>query len=170
MSILGKMILVLALWAAPTAAAQGDAPMMAKPAGDIRDEADADHRACSPDGVAVGGYDVVSYRAEGGPLLGEKGLAAKHAGLTYLFVSAANRDAFTADPDRFLPSYGGWCAVTLALGRLTCPDYTNFQIENDELLLFETTGFTNGRVLWNTDAPGYRDKADDNYTVLFGGE
>ena len=142
--------------------------MMAKPSGDIADVDHADYSVCTPDGVAVGGYDLVSYRADSGPLVGEKQFALDHGGFTYLFVSDENRRQFEADPERYLPAYSGWCAVTLALGRLTCPDYTNFQIEDDTLLLFETTGFTNGRVLWNTDAPGYRVKADDNYKALLG--
>ena len=64
---------------------------------------------------------------------------------------------------QYLPSYGGWCAISLALGGLTCPDYNIFKIENGELLLFEVAAFTNGLALWNTDPPGYRKKADTNY-------
>ena len=149
-----------------TAVAEEPQAMMAKPAGDIEEVVGLDHGVCMPDGIAVGGFDLVSYRQDGGPLQGEPGLAVDFDGARYLFISEENRQAFEASPEKYLPRYGGWCAVTLALGRLTCPDYTNFQIENDELLLFETTGFTNGRVLWNTDAAAFRKKADDNYTKL----
>ena len=56
--------------------------------------------------------------------------------------------------------------MTLALGRLTCPDFNNFKIENDRLLLFELTGFTNGQALWNTAPDRYRGLADGNYSVV----
>ena len=41
------------------------------------------------------------------------------------------------------------------MGRLACPDYTNFKIEDGRLLLFELTGFTNGRTVWNSDPAGF---------------
>lgn len=140
--------------------------MMQKPTGEITEATQHDPSICAPDGIAVGGYDLVSYRADTGPVMGEQKFAAKHDGLTYLFSSKKHKRQFEKRPDYYLPKYSGWCAISLALGRLTCPDYTNFKIENDQLLLFETTGFTNGRVLWNSDAQGFRVKADGNYVRI----
>ena len=42
------------------------------------------------------------------------------------------------------------------------------RIQRGELLLFETTGFTNGKTLWETDVTGFRQKADDNFARLLG--
>ena len=155
----------LAVLASVPAAAQDEAPVMVKSqSGVALDEHDPDM--CHEDGVGVGGYDLVSYRQDGGPLRGDEQHAAEHADLTYLFANVDNRDAFLADPERYLPAYSGFCAITLALGRVTCPEYTNFKIENDELLLFEVTGFTNGRTLWNSDTAGYRQQADDNFKLI----
>ncbi len=125
-----------------------------------------DAEMCNPEGVALGGYDVVSYREDGGPLPGDQQFSLEHEGATYLFASQVNLERFVKDPKKYLPGYSGFCAITLALGRVTCPDYTNFKIENDQLLLFEVTGFTNGRTLWNSDAPGYRQQADHNYLQI----
>lgn len=121
---------------------------------------------CAPDGIGVGGYDLLSYHEEGGPVRGQAGLAADYAGLSWQFVSAQHRDAFVADPEAYMPVYRGWCAATLAMGRLACPDYTNFKIEEGRLLLFELAGFTNGRTLWNTDPAGFRQRADDQFKRL----
>ena len=121
---------------------------------------------CVTDGVAVGGYDLVSYHQEGGPVPGSADHAGEHGDLRYLFSTAANRDLFRADPERYLPTYQGWCAATLAMGRLACPDYTNFKIEQGRLLLFELAGFTNGRSLWNSDPAGFRERADANFEKL----
>lgn len=138
-------------------------PMMEKPTGDIRDVARRDPSVCAPDGIAVGGYDLVSYHHADGPQPGLVEFVVEQGEFRYLFVSERNKELFQQNPDRYLPEYSGWCAITLALGRLTCPDYSNFQIEDGKLFLFETTGFTNGRVLWNSDAPGFRVKADNNF-------
>ena len=126
--------------------------------------------ACAQDGIGNGGYDLVSYRKEGGPRFGSAAFPLEHGGLTYLFETAETRAEFASDPERYLPAYSGWCAVTLALGRLSCPDYDNFKIENDRLLLFELAGFTNGRTLWNSRPAHYRDLADDNYLIVLDSE
>lgn len=121
---------------------------------------------CATSGIAVGGYDLVSYHAPGGPLKGAGNIVAEHDGLQYLFASTDNRDVFTADPARYLPAYLGWCATALSFGGFVCPDPTNFKIEDGRLFLFETTGFTNGLTVWNSDPMKFRKKADDNYLGL----
>lgn len=121
---------------------------------------------CAVDGVAVGGYDLVSYHLPDGPLMGSPEFAETYEGLVYHFNSETNKKAFLEAPKKYLPTYQGWCAATLAMGRLACPDYTNFKIENGRLLLFELAGFTNGRSLWNTDPTGFRERADANFKTL----
>ncbi len=142
-----------------------DSVMMKKDTGDILD-AEHNPAICAPDGIAIGGYDLVSYHQTDGPVRGDVQWAVTHNELTYLFSTPQNQKAFQQDPEQYLPRYAGWCAISLALGQLTCPDYGNYQIENGQLLLFETTGFTNGRVVWNTDRKGNRKKADSNYDLL----
>lgn len=118
---------------------------------------------CAKDGVAVGGYDLVSYRDADGPRLGRAEFSVEYGGGIYLFASAGNREKFLADPIQYLPHYGGWCAISMALGQKVCPNASNFKIEEGDLLLFRLTAFTNGRSLWNTDPAKYRQQADVNY-------
>ena len=131
---------------------------------------EGDYGRCAPNGVAVGGYDLVSYHAAQGPHTGLAEFAEERGGLSYYFSSAENREAFLAAPERYLPVYSGWCAATLAMGRLVCPDFTNFKIEDGRLLLFELTGFTNGRTVWDSDPAGFRQRADRNYARLVVGQ
>jgi YHS domain-containing protein len=131
----------------------------------VASELDSPHP-CSPDGVAVGGYDLVSYHQGGGPLEGSADIELQREGLTYRFSSEENLQRFLANPESYLPRYQGWCATTLSMGRLACPDYTNFKIEDGQLLLFELVGFTNGRSLWNSDPIGFRARADTNANKL----
>ncbi len=123
-------------------------------------------RICAPDGVALDGYDVVSYRQGLAPLHGSDEFTTIYNELTYRFVNAANRDIFIADPKRYLPTYLGWCSTNLAMGRLACPDYTNFKIENGYLLLSEHVGFTNGRDVWNSDPAHHKRLAVGNFDLL----
>lgn len=128
--------------------------------------AETDSHACAPDGVAVGGFDLVSYHQAGGPSPGDEALTHELDGLTYRFTSEANLSRFRQAPQSYLPVYQGWCAATLAMGRLVCPDYTNFKIEDGRLLLFEIAGFTNGRTIWDSDPTGFRQQADANFKRL----
>ncbi|MDQ8205284.1 YHS domain-containing (seleno)protein [Pelagicoccus sp. SDUM812003] len=121
---------------------------------------------CPPGGIAMGGYDLVSYFQDDQPKRGLETYEVSRGNCAYRFASEKNRDAFRADPERYLPSYGGWCATALAMGRLTCPDFTNFKVENDQLLLFEVTAFTNGRMIWENNSERLRQRADYNFDLL----
>ncbi len=123
-------------------------------------------QSCAQDGIAVGGYDLVSYHQDSGPVAGDPAISHEYQQLTYLFSNQENLRTFIADPETYLPTYQGWCAATLAMGRLACPDYTNFKIEKGRLLLFELAGFTNGRALWDADPSGFRQRADKNFKAL----
>ncbi len=146
--------------------AQTDQPMMDKSRAGIPLGSPFDRSMCAMDGVAVGGFDLISYRHRDGPVPGTAKYSMEYNGSKYLFANQANLDTFRADAERYLPAYAGFCAITLALGRVTCPEYSNFKIEDDRLLLFEVTGFTNGRTLWNTDPEDFRNKADANFEKL----
>jgi YHS domain-containing protein len=70
------------------------------------------------DGIAIRGYDPVAYFRDGGPRAGKEEHSLRHAGVTWRFASAENKAAFAADPDRFTPAYGGYCAYGVAKGGL----------------------------------------------------
>ena len=125
-----------------------------------------DARFCAPNGIALGGYDVVSYFQASGPVPGKAALFTERNGLSYRFASQANLVAFEADPERYLPTYLGWCSATLSMGRLACPDFTNYKIENGSLLLFERIGFENGLDMWNLDPTASRRSADGHFLRL----
>ncbi len=121
---------------------------------------------CAPDGIALGGYDAVSYHQINGPIKGSGEYRVTVGTLTFQFATLANQETFEQNPEQYTPTYLGWCSATLSMGRLACPDYTNFQIENGRLLLFERIGFTNGRDMWNADPRGNKARADENFIKL----
>ena len=125
-------------------------------------------RRCLQDGVALQGYDAVSFHEAEEPQRGSARFETRYRGALYRFASAESRARFLADPSRYAPRYGGWCAMSLALGRLACPDVLNFRIQDQKLLLFETTLHTNGRVLWERAPRENQRKADRNAKELLG--
>ena len=69
-------------------------------------------------GLAIKGYDPVSYFTTGKPTPGLAQFSTTYRGATYLFVSAENRDRFIAAPENFVPQYGGYCAYAISLNRI----------------------------------------------------
>ena len=57
----------------------------------------------SADGAAIHGYDPVAYFTEEKPVKGDPAHSATYQGTTWHFASAANRDMFTAEPEKFAP-------------------------------------------------------------------
>jgi len=87
------------------------------------------------DGVALDGYDPVSY-FDGEPLEGEESITADFEGITYQFASESNKEKFLADPQSYEPAYGGWCAWAVADGSKYKVDPETYKIQDGRLLLF----------------------------------
>ena len=60
--------------------------------------------------IAISGYDPVSYFVDE-PQPGNPDITATHGEATYYFVNAENKAKFEADPEAYVPQYGGFCAV-----------------------------------------------------------
>jgi NTE family protein len=97
-------------------------------------ELEHDHTSMMMGPPAAGGYDVVSYFANGGtPIVGSIEFTATYDGKTYLFADGANRDTFIADPVRYAPQYGGCCAYAMAHGSDVKGNPRVYRIEGSRL-------------------------------------
>lgn len=114
-------------------------------------------------GLAVGGYDPVAYFVAGKAQAGSPDLTASHDGATYRFVDTANRDRFRADPAKYLPAYGGYCAYGVANGYKVKVDPDAFTIVDGTLYLNYDKGVMKK---WRADIPAYIAKADANWKSL----
>jgi hypothetical protein len=86
-------------------------------------------------GVAAGGYDVVSYFTAKKPEQGSPLISLKHGGAEYHFVSVLHRDQFVANPEAYLPQYGGHCAYALGKGKTLTGDPQAWLIHKGKLYL-----------------------------------
>ena len=66
--------------------------------------------------VALSGRDVVSYSQDSGPVEGKKEYAAEFDDTKWYFKTKENRDAFKANPNKYVPEFGGYCPVALSRG------------------------------------------------------
>jgi YHS domain-containing protein len=84
---------------------------------------------------AVWGYDVVSYHVNKRPVRGSGHFTVEHDGATYLFASKQNKDTFSANPEKYVPAYNGYCAFGVALGKKFVGDPEVWRIVDDVLYL-----------------------------------
>jgi hypothetical protein len=89
-------------------------------------------------GLAIYGYDPVALPAEGKAVLGKPELEAEALGYVWRFTSAANRAAFLADPETYLPLFGGNDAKAVADGRMIWGDPAIFLLAGGRAAFFRT--------------------------------
>ena len=86
-------------------------------------------------GIGLRGHDPVAYFTVGAPTLGNSAFTAKHNGVTYQFANAANRSAFQADPGKYAPQFGGFCAMGVVLEKKLDGDPDAWHIADGKLYL-----------------------------------
>jgi hypothetical protein len=114
-------------------------------------------------GLAAHGHDVVAYFIAGAPTPGSDKFAVAHDGATYRFASQANLDAFKANPSRYEPVFGGFCAYGVALGKKFDGDPRYWKIVDGRLYLNLNADIQNE---WSKDVPGNVSKANGNWTKI----
>lgn len=87
-------------------------------------------------GVALEGYDPVSYFTGPDPMMGSPDFGYEWGGVSWYFSSPANRDVFMRNPEIYAPQYGGHCLVSLSRGFLSDGKPRLYAITGMKLYLF----------------------------------
>lgn len=118
-------------------------------------------------GLAIQGYDPVSYFTQKKAVKGSKNYAVKAEGVTYYLSSAENKALFLKDYTRYEPQYGGWCAYAMgSSGEKVEIDPETFKIVNGKLYLFYHTWVNNTLNKWNADELKLKTNADRNWQKI----
>lgn len=117
----------------------------------------------SHDGTAIRGYDPVAYFREARPRRGKAEFSVRHHGAVWRFASAENKALFQADPERYLPAYGGYCAYGTSRGYLVKIEPDAWSIVDGRLYLNYDLGI---RKTWLGDSGVFIRKADENWPAL----
>ncbi len=113
--------------------------------------------------VAISGYDPVAYFETGRPTRGSGFHTATHHGVTYLFANKEHQEKFNANPEKYTPQYGGYCAYGVAVGKKFYTDPTAWKIVDGKLYLNLDSKIQSK---WNEDIRGYIKQADSNWTAI----
>jgi YHS domain-containing protein len=114
-------------------------------------------------GVAIQGYDPVAFFTDNKPVKGKLEFPARHNGALYHFASKEHRERFKADPAKYEPAFGGYCAYGVSRNKLVEIDVEAFQIVDGRLLLQYSKGVRND---FNKDTKGNLGKAEANWPAL----
>lgn len=116
-------------------------------------------------GLAVHGFDVVAFFTEARPVQGDAKYAVVHDGATYRFASEANLASFKANPAKYAPAYGGYCAYGVSVGAKFDGDPRYWKIVDGKLYLNLDAGI---QQTFLKDVSGAIRKADANWPKLAG--
>jgi YHS domain-containing protein len=114
-------------------------------------------------GVILDGYDAVAFFSDNKPLKGDAKFQLMYEGAIYYFASAEHLDFFKANPDKYKPQFGAYCAYAVSLGRTAPIDINTFSIVNGRLVLQHNERAVNG---WNKDVEGNLILADKYWPAV----
>ena len=116
--------------------------------------------------IALEGYDPVSY-FDNKPLEGKNELKVSYKGVTYLFATPNNAAKFKANPEKYEPAYGGWCAYAMGeTGEKVKIDPETYKLVDGKLYLFYNFWGNNTLTDWNKNEGPLKAKADQNWKKI----
>lgn len=116
--------------------------------------------------IALEGYDPVSY-FDNKPQEGKSDIKFTYKEVTYLFANPANATKFKADPEKYEPAYGGWCAFAMGeTGEQVKIDPETFKIIDGRLYLFYNFWGNNTLSDWNKNERALKSQADQNWKKI----
>lgn len=117
--------------------------------------------------VGLLGYDPVSYFSEGGGEAkeGSASIALNYEGVLYHFSSEENKETFLTNPEKYEPTYGGWCAWAMANGNEIRINPEIYTIDGDRIHFFIAR---RAKRNFDRDILGYSDKADGHWEDISG--
>ena len=113
--------------------------------------------------LGLHGADPVALLDHGTNAEGDADFAAAHDGVAYYFASEQNQKAFEANPTRYVPQYGGFCAFGVSVGKKFDGDPSFAAVRNDKLYVFLNKAVYEAYL---KDQAGTIDKAEGNWTTI----
>ena len=118
-------------------------------------------------GLAIRGADPVAYFTDGAYRAGSEAHTTTWMGATWRFVSAENRDRFVADPAKYAPQFGGYCAYAVSQGYTATIDPEAFTVVNGKLYLNYSKSVEKK---WRANRDAYIEKANENWPRIRDGK
>jgi len=109
---------------------------------------------------AIKGYDTVAYFTEGKAVKGNKDFSTEYLQAKWLFSSQENLDLFVANPEKYAPQYGGYCAYAVSQNTTASIKPELFTIHDGKLYLNYNKKINDD---WLANKEQYINEADKNW-------
>lgn len=106
---------------------------------------------------AVSGYDVIAFFKQQKPVEGSSKYTLEYQGADWYFSTQSNLEKFKANPIKYAPQYGGYCAWAMSNNKTAPGNPPYWTIYNDKLYLNYDQSVLD---TWHADKDGFIKKAD----------
>lgn len=114
-------------------------------------------------GLAIHGFDPIAYFTDGVPTLGKGQFEYPHAGVVWRFRNPGNLAAFAADPDIYMPRFGGYDPVGISRGLALAGDPRIWMITGERLYLFQSA---ENRAIFSVDIERFVTAAEETWPAV----
>lgn len=108
-------------------------------------------------GLAIGGYDPVAYFTDKAARLGKEDHELRYAGVTWRFRNVGNRAAFAANPEVYMPRFGGYDPMAVGRGASVAGHPELWAVFEDRVYLFFSAA---ARANFVADPPPHIEEAE----------
>ncbi len=115
--------------------------------------------------IAINAIDPIGYFTDAAPVPGLAAHEVMWNGAAWHFASAENAAMFEADPERYAPVFGGYCAFAASRGYLAPTVPEAWTVYEDKLYM---NANLRARELWLQDVPGNIAKGLENWPGILG--
>ena len=112
------------------------------------------------DGSALRGYDPVSYFDDGQPTKGSPEFSYVYKGSKFTFATRDHQRQFAANPEKYAPQYGGFCAYGTSNGYKVSTQPDAFKVVDGKLYLNYDRKV---QEIWSKDVPGNIARANEKW-------
>jgi YHS domain-containing protein len=109
---------------------------------------------------AIKGYDPVGIFTQNKAVQGEKSITYEWKGATWHFASKESKEIFAANPEKYAPQYGGYCAYGMSKGYKAPTEIDTWTIVDSKLYFNYNQSV---KTEWNKKQAEFIIKADQNW-------
>lgn len=115
------------------------------------------------EGVALKGFDPVAYLVDGKATKGDSSITAEFQNVTYDFASKEHKELFVANPEKYIPTFNGFCATGVSNNFKVDIDPHVFAINDGKVDLFYNEAL---RDTYQADLKKRQAMAKDNWPAV----
>ncbi|MCA0230438.1 MAG: YHS domain protein [Bacteroidetes bacterium] len=114
-------------------------------------------------GIAINGHDAVAYFTDNKAVEGSESFVFEWMGAKWLFSTSDHLEAFKANPEKYAPQFGGYCAYGVSENHKSPTDPNAWTIVDQKLYLNYSKKV---KELWSKDIPNRIQKANEYWPTL----